>query len=998
MHGYKSQRRRGSAFSSHQLVQTPLVQTPRVGAADGLEFIMSSPSPRMPPRLQALLDSATHGDHMKLLEKAASALEPVAARAALALNPVTLQLMKAQQKVGDQKIPNLGILDGLKQRILDSFQRVYLESVKPSLTSGDKHMPMAVRRVIHEVADAFWLQLMQELPDTIDSWVDKAKARRRQQRKKARYVPMLHLLDEDDKSPRESSSPGVGSGSAPLVQPLGPSAALPAVPQERLHVSLMLQCSLEDYAPESLASGLALFCGVPPSAVVVGFADDAAWTAESTYMPVVAIVSVPRGEAGAVEVRLSDVSAGEMSSAVGHRLSHNMAPTVEIELEIEHDSGASSDEEETAGDGSPSRGGAPPTADDDDPNGDSRGGNLFVAILGECVQRLRVFLLYHFLPFDQTIFGRLSTYKGVLIQLIASFPILLIRALFFSLLLVCMLPELDEFLLMKYILLLKGSQAFAGVLHAIIGIGELWYCAVVTQPSVCAKHAPGAGESWLPGAAVNVWLQLLVYAAFVLLPLARRRDEEAKAARAAAAAAAAATAARLTEGDEARDSGRLSAASADQHAAAGSTASAGTAVFTGAQPVTDPQQTAGAAPTLPASPSSLPTSPAGADGTTPTSRSSWHGGRGYSVLPEGDASTSSAPTTRKLWEELDVAASALLRDVRSGKYNLILPLLKYDAMCFVGAWALFAAGVALTAANHADGGAVDVGGAAWLWLLLQPATWWSWRAGVTHYVFLRVAFPLSAAPFMAFMIPAIDKLLSRTAATGYDHDGHPVPLETNGVSAYVSWLELFIVRPPARQHLTEAEIALLRKACVQARAHLRRYPHEDSAMKARRRAELDGLLTTIVPPSHALYASVFPDRMLCKKFEERLLTRDEGLLAPKKAQQLKTGAQKARKYGISWQADSAARGCTICGLSWTLSRWRHHCRTCGQLVCDACSQSRLTVPTADGAERQNKRVCDNCREVQSLRSASVGSAAEAASPSEAGSPSEAEPPSSRGRY
>lgn len=39
---------------------------------------------------------------------------------------------------------------------------------------------------------------------------------------------------------------------------------------------------------------------------------------------------------------------------------------------------------------------------------------------------------------------------------------------------------------------------------------------------------------------------------------------------------------------------------------------------------------------------------------------------------------------------------------------------------------------------------------------------------------------------------------------------------------------------------------------AQAREHLEAHPHEGAALGARRRAELDALLTTMVPPSHAL--------------------------------------------------------------------------------------------------------------------------------------------------
>jgi hypothetical protein len=50
-------------------------------------------------------------------------------------------------------------------------------------------------------------------------------------------------------------------------------------------------------------------------------------------------------------------------------------------------------------------------------------------------------------------------YTPTPLQLVASFPLPVVRASFFTTLLACMLSELDEFMLMRFILLLKGSQA-----------------------------------------------------------------------------------------------------------------------------------------------------------------------------------------------------------------------------------------------------------------------------------------------------------------------------------------------------------------------------------------------------------------------------------------------------------------------------------------------------------------------------------------------------------
>lgn len=58
------------------------------------------------------------------------------------------------------------------------------------------------------------------------------------------------------------------------------------------------------------------------------------------------------------------------------------------------------------------------------------------------------------------------------------------------------------------------------------------------------------------------------------------------------------------------------------------------------------------------------------------------------------------------------------------------------------------------------------------------------------------------------------------------------------------------------------------------------------------------------------------------------------------------------------QPDNARETCTGCGQAWSLFRRRHHCRLCGLLVCDECSQARTKLP----GSREVVRVCDACDE------------------------------------
>ena len=54
---------------------------------------------------------------------------------------------------------------------------------------------------------------------------------------------------------------------------------------------------------------------------------------------------------------------------------------------------------------------------------------------------------------------------------------------------------------------------------------------------------------------------------------------------------------------------------------------------------------------------------------------------------------------------------------------------------------------------------------------------------------------------------------------------------------------------------------------------------------------------------------------------------------------------------ITWMRNDASAVCTICGAAFALFRRRHHCRSCGRLVCAACGPRR-----AGPAER----TCEPC--------------------------------------
>ncbi len=48
--------------------------------------------------------------------------------------------------------------------------------------------------------------------------------------------------------------------------------------------------------------------------------------------------------------------------------------------------------------------------------------------------------------------------------------------------------------------------------------------------------------------------------------------------------------------------------------------------------------------------------------------------------------------------------------------------------------------------------------------------------------------------------------------------------------------------------------------------------------------------------------------------------------------------------GFDWMRDSQASKCAVCGTSFGVLTWKHHCRYCGKVVCDSCSKGRKASP------------------------------------------------------
>lgn len=79
-------------------------------------------------------------------------------------------------------------------------------------------------------------------------------------------------------------------------------------------------------------------------------------------------------------------------------------------------------------------------------------------------------------------------------------------------------------------------------------------------------------------------------------------------------------------------------------------------------------------------------------------------------------------------------------------------------------------------------------------------------------------------------------------------------------------------------------------------------------------------------------------------------------------------------FAATWLHDSAVKACQACETKFTFINRRHHCRACGEVVCDSCSRHRILLKHIHETKKQ--RVCDKCFvEPSRYRVSSAGSAA-----------------------
>lgn len=142
--------------------------------------------------------------------------------------------------------------------------------------------------------------------------------------------------------------------------------------------------------------------------------------------------------------------------------------------------------------------------------------------------RCRAFLLFHYLPHDLSIFGRLKDPVYLFIMFLTLLPVHLLRVAFFSVILGMLLfpgPP-DEFQLINFILLLKGSQFLSSGLF-MMARGSIMYFLCFSfrkaDMALCiVQDGPGSVDSLALGLVDYLGSIVLPWVAFCWLPYSHK--------------------------------------------------------------------------------------------------------------------------------------------------------------------------------------------------------------------------------------------------------------------------------------------------------------------------------------------------------------------------------------------------------------------------------------------------------------------------------------------
>jgi len=559
------------------------------------------------------------------------------------------------------------------------------------------------------------------------------------------------------------------------------------------------------------------------------------------------------------------------------------------------------------------------------------------------MREFRAFFLYYRLPYDLTIWSKLYDPWYYILTYIAASPNVLIRGGFFTIYLGCVLSAgIEEFIVMRFILGLKGSQFISGIIKTIVLCFKFWRCTVTSgDPMGCEVMGPGVGHhSVFNYILILAWLQALLWVAFLILPYSgqlnpstgrisyqrstalykearewankRREARHAKLERRKARSAgepivtSAPTPAVSTPGSEVeaansnrRGSGVLRRGSGVQ------VGSIGAAIPPSLQ-FRSQQSGYFKLPDVESGPASLPAPD----------------------VANGSKTTFTRINDIKEWmntsmERLTLEWDTLSYPMRAGvAQNRLFSLLTWDTNMSIACLGLFFVLMldaewtkeSLLAAQ--EGRDLDRHPLWHVSLMLYDMTgifygdfWTSWRTQITFQL-MKVLFSLSAFPFFFFTIGPLAKLFAHADPTAYTRSGRLATPDAAGLSAYLRWLKNDVLgtkkyREELELNFPEREIKRLYRQVTEADQVLENaWKKPSSAVRLQRKAklDLDKLLASIVTKEKAsrkLFIKCFPDQFLVDAYIDKLAAHKEAERAKEErskqhAKELKKAASKKR--------------------------------------------------------------------------------------------------------
>lgn len=539
--------------------------------------------------------------------------------------------------------------------------------------------------------------------------------------------------------------------------------------------------------------------------------------------------------------------------------------------------------------------------------------------------RFRAFFLYQRIPYDRSVWSQMRDPWYYVMFLLSASPVLTVRCAFYTVYLICIAIECEEFQVLKFMLSLKGTQFISG-LFKLCHIGAaFWYCLVdVRHQDGCHVLNLNVGVSVL----VLLWLQILLWIAGVLLlPYSGQVDPQsgklnfARAKRLWAHAKGETFDEQPEDGSQQQLAGKDSKQTSKNPPKFSASAWIKTRVGVHFQNETLPEPAPLPTPRTPNprkdgyvaieeaySHQTSDDFPPRADTVGPAAVGQ---GASTSKLPSRSrADTTKSPGTsrvpavfrwvadgtRSRWADLMAATNQMRmpREEENRPHNRIYDLFIYDQIVFLCCMILFFLmalesmryelashrqvelgflmehldALAALFASHRDGN---------LWLACQMDLTFS---------LAKVIFMLSSFPFFIIFllnVGGLSKIISHTDPTAYTSTGHIVSVDSNGLSALLAWLKEDLLAPTSKYaaelsnsaKFSPRDIHHLRTAIADGEEFLRsagtRGAHSFYRMTSRKKAEIEGILSKVVTREAAsshLFKHCFPNQVVIDEYKE----------------------------------------------------------------------------------------------------------------------------------